>query len=558
MQDLLQIRGFRLSFKEKGSEKEVIHNIGFEVRKGEIVGLVGESGSGKSVTGLSILNLHNSDQATSSAEQFDFQSNEQSIHLLEQDVEQLQHLRGNKIALIFQEPMSAFNPVIQCGKQVSEVLLTHTDLNRSEAKERVLELFNEVKLPDVARAFDAYPHELSGGQLQRIMIAMAIACNPELIIADEPTTALDVTVQSEITSLLKSLNKSLGTSILFISHDLGVIANLCDRVLVMKDGRIVEQNTVEQLFKNPQHPYTKGLLACRPTLQTQGSRLPELAHYLDEKQSTPQQQVKTTKADNTIVLQASGLSKVYSTSSGWFKQAKLTKAVDQVNITIRRGEVVGLVGESGCGKTTLSNMLLGLMDPTEGNIYFDGADMETFSRKDWKAFRKRVQVIFQNPYSALNPRMPIGKAIEEPMIIHGIGSSKEERREMVNALLSKVGLEPDHYGRYPSQFSGGQRQRIVIARALAAKPECIICDECVSALDVSIQASIINLLLDLRDEYGLSYLFISHDLRVVKFISDRVLVMHQGKIVEEGQSDIIFERPQSKYTKKLLASIPQV
>ena len=554
--NLLEATDLRIAFGHGDQVTEVVHGLSFSLSKGEILGIVGESGSGKTVTGLSILKLLSPQNSSVSSDSFKLNLEDEILDLNTLRESAMQSLRGKKIAMIFQEPMSAFNPVITCGNQVIEVLTTHTDMSKSAAKALVLGLFKEVELPDPERAYRSYPHQLSGGQLQRIMIAMAISCSPALIIADEPTTALDVTIQQSILDLLKSLNVKYGLSLLFISHDLGIVANLCDRVLVMRNGVIVESGTAKEIFNNPKDPYTQGLIACRPTLTTTGHRLPELADYLDEEKKHPRQSQRLNDHhQQETLLVATDLVKRYKNTSGWFSEPTYTTAVDTVSLTLKSGEVVGLVGESGCGKTTLSNLLLGLDLPDSGEITYLDKSLADFKPKDWKRYRKSVQVVFQNPYSSLNPKMRIGRIIKEPMDIHHI-YNKNERKDAVLDLLSKVGLPADAYDRFPSQFSGGQRQRIVIARALASQPKLVICDESVSALDVSIQASIINLLLDLKDQFNLSYLFISHDLRVIKFVSDRVLVMQSGKIIESGLTEQIFNDPQQDYTASLINSIP--
>ncbi len=552
---LIEVKDLSIAFKNGNNVNEVVHGISFAINSGEIVGLVGESGSGKTVTGLSILKLLPEHSAMVNSSVFTFASG--SIDINQAIDKEMNAIRGKQIAMIFQEPMSAFNPVMTCGKQVVEVLTLHLNKSKDDAKNRVLELFQEVNLPDPKRAFNSYPHQLSGGQLQRIMIAMAVACEPALIIADEPTTALDVTIQQGILDLLKSMNSKYGLSILMISHDLGVIANICDRVLVMKHGEIVESGNVKTIFTSPSHPYTKGLLACRPTIDTKGNRLPELSTYIRDgiEESTVKSKPSTKNQD--LLISANNLTKIYQSKDGWFGKISESIAVNNVSLDLFSGKVLGLVGESGCGKTTLSNLLLGLDNPNSGSISYLGKDYSTFNRKDWKTFRKDVQVVFQNPYSSLNPKMKIGNIIKEPMDIHNV-NAKSSRKEKVIDLLEKVGLEADAYDRSPAQFSGGQRQRIVIARALACEPRLVICDESVSALDVSIQASIINLLLDLKEELNLGYLFISHDLRVVKFVSDEILVMQHGKVVESNNPTELFNNPKMAYTQTLIDSIPKI
>ena len=556
--NLLEVNDLKITFGSGNTTNEVVHGVSFSISKGEILGLVGESGSGKTVTGLSLLQLLSPRNAKVESQSLQLNLDGESIDLQTASQPAMQTLRGKTVAMIFQEPMSAFNPVITCGSQVIEVLITHTDMGKDAAKSLVLDLFTEVELPDPERAYRSYPHQLSGGQLQRIMIAMAIACKPALIIADEPTTALDVTVQQSILDLLKGLNQKYGLSLLFISHDLGVIANICDRVIVMRHGQIVESGTAREIFDNPQDPYTQGLLACRPTLATTGDRLPELAHYLNGESQQASQTLHTqSQHKQETLLIANNLVKRYKNTTGWFSKPTYTTAVKSVSLSLKTGEVVGLVGESGCGKTTLSNLLLGLDQAESGDISYLGKSFSEFNSKDWKRYRKSVQVVFQNPYSSLNPKMRVGRIIKEPMDIHNV-HTKSERKHKVLELLSQVGLPADAYDRLPSQFSGGQRQRIVIARALASQPRLVICDESVSALDVSIQASIINLLLDLKDQYNLSYLFISHDLRVIKFVSDRILVMKSGEIIESGSTDQVFNDPQQEYTASLIASIPRL
>jgi len=496
---------------------------------------------------------------------------------------QMRQYRGNEIAMIFQEPMTSLNPVYTCGNQVMEAILLHQKTSKTEAKKRTLDLFKKVQLPDVERVFKAYPHQLSGGQKQRVMIAMAMSCNPNILIADEPTTALDVTVQKRILGLMSDLSNEIDASIIFITHDLGVIAEIADRVIVMYKGKIVEQGTVKNIFVNPQHPYTKSLLACRPPLDYRMSKLPVVADFMNVKNNDDGSiEITEKKASLTEIIDAAkvkpeatiarmkqletqqpiltvnNLKTWFPTERNFFgKVKKYVKAVDDVSFEVYPGETLGLVGESGCGKTTLGRTILRLTDAMDGEVIFEGKNILNLSQKELKALRKDVQIIFQDPYSSLNPRMTIGNAIMEPMQVHNILKNDEERKAKVIELLETVGLEARHFQRYPHEFSGGQRQRICIARALALNPKFIICDESVSALDVSVQAQVLNLLLDLRDKFGFTYIFISHDLSVVKFMSDRMIVMNQGKIEEIGIADDIYNSPQKAYTQKLIDAIPK-
>lgn len=575
MQPLLQIQDLSVEFMAGGVKTTALHNISFEVNRGEIVALVGESGSGKSVTSLSILQLIPAPPARYAAGSILFcEDGKNAVDLLKKDRYSLQDIRGNKIAMIFQEPMTSLNPVMTCGKQVMEALLTHKKMSREKARKKTIEWFEKVKLPNPAGVFDRYPHQLSGGQKQRVMIAMAMCCEPSLLICDEPTTALDVTVQKTILELIRDLQRQLNMGVIFITHDLGVVAEIADRTIVMYKGKLVEQGTVQQIFSNPGHQYTKGLLACRPVLHEKGKRLPVVSDFIDaQKTATPEhgRPVSTagdlpavhrhtpgTSPGGSPLLQVQHLSVWFAAKKSFLgKTLEYTKAVDDVSFDIQKGETMGLVGESGCGKTTLGRALLRLVEPTGGKIFYDDIELTARKKDELQSIRKDLQIIFQDPYSSLNPRLTIGSAIAEPLKVHKILTTDKARKEKVVDLLEKVDLGPQHYNRYPHEFSGGQRQRIVIARSLALNPSFIVCDESVSALDVSVQAQVLNLLNDLKKEFGFTTIFISHDLSVVRYISDRIMVMQGGKIQETGKADDIYYNPQTNYTKKLIASIPR-
>ncbi len=578
---LLSIKDLRIQFSNDEGVTEAVKGISFDLYRGETLGIVGESGSGKSVTSLSIMRLIPEPPGKILSGSILYYPNPEAepIELLSLSEKDLQKIRGNDISMIFQEPMTSLNPVMRCGAQVEEAILWHKKTTAQEAKNQTLALFEKVKLPDPERAYNAYPHELSGGQKQRIMIAMALSCQPDILIADEPTTALDVTVQKAILGLLNDLKQESDASVMFITHDLGVIAEIADRVLVMYKGEIVEQGTVAEIFQQPKHPYTKGLLACRPPLEYRMKKLPTVADFMEikngqiiEKQAIINEVITKNKIApsetearlNRLFAQAP-LLKVENLKTWfpknkniWGKPLDYVKAVDDVSFDVFEGETLGLVGESGCGKTTLSRSILKLNDITSGQIFYQNQELTALKDSEMRPLRKDIQIIFQDPYSSLNPRMTIGNAILEPMQVHRLHENNNIRKQKVINLLETVGLESKHYDRYPHEFSGGQRQRIVIARTLALEPKFIICDECVSALDVSVQAQVLNLLMDLREQFNLTYIFISHDLSVVKLMSDRMLVMNQGKIEEMGIADDIYNNPQAEYTKRLIDAIPKV
>ena len=560
MNNLIEIKDLSIGFEREGSWNKVVKNISFSIDKGEILGLVGESGSGKSVSSLAIMGLlpERKSKILSGSILFN------NIDLCNITNKEHRKLRGKKIAMIFQEPMTALNPVVRCGNQVMEMIIHNNSISKREAKKRVLELFKEVKLPDIERAFRAYPHELSGGQKQRVMIAMAISCNPDLLIADEPTTALDVTVQKTILELLKSIQNKYNIGILFITHDLGVIKQIANRVAVLYKGEIVEQGLVQDIFYKPNHPYTQGLIACRPPIENRPKRLLTVSDFLKEEKKDIE--ILTEKERDLIhkeiysqepILKINSLDIEFITKKTIFgKIRKSVKAVNNVSFDVFKGETLGLVGESGCGKTTVGRGILNLIDAKSGKVELYGVNLLELSKNKMREYRKKIQIIFQDPYSSLNSKITIGHAIQEPMIVHSLYENNEKRKERVMDLLEKVGLERSHYNRYPHEFSGGQRQRIGIARALALEPEIIICDESVSALDVSVQAQVLNLINDLKRDFGFTCIFISHDLSVVKYMSDRIIVMQKGNIVEEAEADSIYNNPQTQYTRQLIISIP--
>jgi len=562
---LLEIANLSVDFKTANGLVRAVRTVSFTIRPNEVVAVVGESGSGKSVTALSIMGLlPPPDRLQISGEIRFSRTNGKTINILSASGKELTAVRGKEIGMIFQEPMTSLNPVYTCGHQVRETLVAHHACSRGEAKQKTIEWFEKVKLPDPEIIYDKYPHQLSGGQKQRVMIAMAMSCNPSLLICDEPTTALDVTVQKTILQLIKELQQQTGMAVLFITHDLGVVAEIAGRCIVMYKGTIAEENNIEKLFNRPEHPYTKGLLACRPANHKKGDRLPVVSDFLRPDTAAAVQPPGTPPEENSSAVKKEKLLEVNNLvvrfegrRNFWGHPAGYIKAVDDVSFTVWKGETLGLVGESGCGKTTLGRCLLQLIRPSGGNIIYNGTDLSGMNAAALKPLRKEIQIVFQDPYSSLNPRIRIGEALSEPLEVHR-HMNRQQRKELVTEMLRKVDLLPDHFNRYPHEFSGGQRQRIVIARALILHPSFIVCDESVSALDVSVQAQVLNLLNDLKKEFGFTVIFISHDLSVVHYISDRIMVMHRGKIVEQGTADEIYLHPKENYTKKLIASIPGI
>ncbi len=555
---LLLIEKLSVSFGNKESSIEVVHSISFDVFENEILGIVGESGSGKSVTSLSIMGLLPKKQTHLSGNILFEEKN-----LLKTNEKEFRKIRGKEIAMIFQEPMSALNPSLKCGFQVSEILRLHLKMNASEAKKETFSLFEKVKLPRPKEIFNSYPHQISGGQMQRVMIAMAIACKPKLLIADEPTTALDVTVQKEIISLLKSIQKETKMAMLFISHDLSLVSEIADRVVVMYKGDIVEKATTSEIFKTPKAEYTKALLASRPSLNVRLAKLPTIASIanksFESREVKPLERAKRHKRIYTQkpILEIINLEKHYLSNVGIFAKKEIVKAVDDVSFSVFEGETLGLVGESGCGKSTLGRTILQLEKATSGSIKYRGKELTKLSKREIRNLRKEIQIIFQDPYSSLNPRLMIGQALMEPMEVHGLAKTKKERKERVLSLLQKVGLGESYFYRYPHELSGGQRQRVGIARTIAVEPKLVICDESVSALDISVQAQVLNLLNELKNDFGFTYIFISHDLAVVKYMADQLLVMNKGKIEELGDADEIYANPKTEYSKKLIEAIPK-
>lgn len=579
-QPLLEVKNLVTQFKTETEFAKAVNDISFILNRGETIGIVGESGSGKSVTSLSVMQLiPNPPGKITGGEIIYHTRTGNQVDLVKLSDEDMRHYRGNEIAMIFQEPMTSLNPVMKCGEQVMEAILLHQPISRQAAREKTIALFKEVQLPVPEQMFDRYPHQLSGGQKQRVMIAMAVSCEPRVLIADEPTTALDVTVQKTILELMQKLQQQYQMGILFITHDLGVVAELADKVVVMYKGRIVEQGPVLEIFFNPQHPYTKSLLACRPPLDFRVKRLPVVSDFMtrDEKGEIVAVENNVTEALKSAIItdadRKTAHAELYQRKKileiknvkTWFpakktlfgKVLEYSKAVDDVSFDVYEGETLGLVGESGCGKTTLGRTILKLAQAVDGSIVYKDKDLLKMSNAEFREYRRHMQIIFQDPYSSLNPRITIGAAIEEPMRIHKIFNTARERKAKVIELLKKVGLEEKHYNRYPHEFSGGQRQRVCIARALGLNPKFIICDESVSALDVSVQAQVLNLLNELKAEFKFTYIFISHDLSVVKFMSDRMIVMQKGRIEEMGDPDEIYVNPKSEYTQRLIDSIPK-
>jgi len=552
IQPLVSVQNLKVSFQiSKTEQARAVRGVSFDIPPNSTVALVGESGSGKSVSAMSIMRLlpENAVVAPDSAVMY------QGSNLLQATQLQMQALRGKDFAVVFQDPMTSLNPVFAVGNQIAESLVIHLGLTRTQARARALELMVEVGIPNPKERLNAYPHELSGGQQQRVMIAIAIACEPKLLIADEPTTALDVTVQRQIVELLARLQERQKMSMLFISHDLGLVGEISNQVVVMRAGEVREAGDVQNIFHNPQDMYTKALLACRPRLDSRPKRLAVIEDFMANKPEVTEQRISA-PVTSTPLVDVKGLRKDYLLKKGLFKR-EVFSAVKHADFELHKGRTLGIVGESGSGKTTAGMMLTRLTPATAGSILFEGVDLATLSADQMQAYRRRIQIIFQNPYASLNPRFTVGQILLEPMRIHSIGKDDDERARMAMELLRRVGLGADTFGKYPHEFSGGQRQRIAIARCLTMKPEIIVCDESVSALDVSVQASVLNLLLDLQEEFGLTYVFISHDLAVVKYMADEILVMNQGEIVERGSSDAIYNHPQHAYTQQLLAAIPR-
>jgi len=552
---ILQVKDLDIRFRidRKSEPFQAVKGISFDVPTNTTVALVGESGSGKTVSAMAILGLLPENAIIAQHSQILYGGRD----LLKASMREMQSIRGKDISVIFQEPMTSLNPVFTVGEQIGETLRLHMGMTPRQARARAVELLHEVGIPNPQLRVNSYPHEMSGGQQQRVMIAMAIACEPKLLIADEPTTALDVTIQKQILDLIASLQSKHHMSVLFITHDLGVVGDIADSVVVMQNGLIQEQGPVKAIFEHPQHPYTKALLACRPRLDRRPRRLPVIDDFIKGTAQTKlEERPRGTQPSDPIILEVKALNKTFFLKEGLFGKRAIP-AVKDVSFQLPRGKTLGLVGESGSGKTTVGLTLMRLHDATSGAVLFEGKDLLSLTEREMMAYRRRIQIIFQNPYASLNPRMTVGQILVEPMKIHSIGKDERERVEMAFQLLKRVGLSEQSFYKYPHEFSGGQRQRIAIARCLTMKPDVLICDESVSALDVSVQAQVLNLLQDLQDEYGLSYIFISHDLAVVKYISDRVMVMSEGSIVEMADSDEIYRHPREEYTRRLLSSIPK-
>ncbi len=571
-QIVLKIENLSVEFPLEKGRLKAVDSISFEVTRGETLGIVGESGSGKSVSALSIMRLIDA-PGKASAEKILFNEGENWVDLNKLRENELRKYRGKRISMIFQEPMTSLNPVITCGKQITEAIILHQKVSKKKARQKTIELFKEVLLPRPEHIFKSYPHQLSGGQKQRVMIAMALSSLPDILIADEPSTALDVTVQKSILDLLKFLQKKYQMSIIFITHDLGVIAEIAQRVIVMNQGKIVEENDIKSIFLNPKHSYTKGLIACRPNLNRKQSRLLTIADFIHAdseysveqliksitvKEKESEKQLLRKYASGKSILKVQNLSTYFPGEKQLLKKGKQwIKAVDDVSFEVYPSETLGLVGESGCGKTTLGRSIIRLIEPTSGWIFYKDQNINAYSKSELRELRKEFQIIFQDPYSSLNPRKTIGSAVLEPMQVYNLHQNNKTRKEKAIELFEKVYLKPDQFNRYPHELSGGQRQRVCIARALSLEPKFIICDESVSALDVSIQAHILNLLSELKEEFLFTYIFISHDLSVVKHMSDRMAVMQNGKIVEIGDTEKIYNHPKVEYTKKLINAVPK-
>jgi|SRR6185437_4653178 len=576
---LLDVKNLTVDFKTEDDTVRAVDGISYTVCKGESLGIVGESGSGKTVSSLALMRLIPRAGNIASGELLFNSRTKGNLDITKLSEKEMRNFRGNEIAMVFQEPMTSLNPVYTCGDQVMEAIMLHQKVSKQESRNRTIELFKQVKIPRPEKIVDSYPHQLSGGQKQRVMIAMAMSCQPTILIADEPTTALDVTVQHAILELMKELQAEHNMSIVFISHDLGVIAEIAEKVIVMYKGKIVEQGNILDVYSNPQHPYTKGLLACRPPLDKRLYVLPTVSDFMtpvlngeqgasniklndvvDKYIITPEvrKQAHEKLYKQEPILKIQNLKTYFPIKKGMFgKTEDYVKAVDDLSFNVYPGETLGVVGESGSGKTTLGRSILRLIEPTSGSILYKGKEIMSLSHNEMRSYRKRMQIIFQDPYSSLNPRITIGEAIMEPMQVHNILKNDKERKDRVIELLERVNMNASHFDRYPHEFSGGQRQRICIARAVALNPEFIICDECVSSLDVSIQAQALNLLTELRKDFGFTYIFISHDISVVKFVSDRMLVLYNGKIEEMGDADDIYFNPQQEYTKRLIGAIPK-
>ncbi|MFZ1529814.1 MAG: ABC transporter ATP-binding protein [Ferruginibacter sp.] len=554
MPEILSIKNLSISFDHDGKNSPAVSGIDFKVEKGKLTAVVGESGSGKSVTALSLLQLL-PDSAQITGEIL-FDPGEKKLDLLRLNKKQINTIRGNKISMIFQEPMTSLNPVLTCGEQVMEVLIRHKGCSKKEARQKTIALFRQTGLPKPEILINRYPHQVSGGQKQRVMIAMAMSCEPSLLIADEPTTALDVTVQKNILGLIKNLQQQNNMAVLLITHDLGLVADVADEILVMYKGQIAEQGSARSVLENPQHPYTRALLACRPASNSREMKLPVIGNFMGENITTPEKLAKLPVLDETVLAVQDLRVSFPEKKNILGRPLSFYKAVDGISFEVKKNETIGLVGESGCGKTTLGRAILQLIPSSSGKIILNGKDLSLTTPGEKRILRRELQVVFQDPYGSLNPRISIGDAITEPMNVHGLFETKKQRKEKAIELLEKVNLQAGHFNRYPHQFSGGQRQRICIARALALEPSFIIFDESVSALDVSVQAQVLNLISDLKASQHFTSIFISHDLSVVHYISDRIMVMQQGRIVEEGTAENIYLNPQQEYTRLLIEAIP--